>query len=212
MNRQADKNYYRDVKKMNIIHPIKQNRGAVLFVSLIMLLTITILGLAIMSDSNIELKIALNNQEKTTAFQSAQAGIDTVVCLSDQTRTGTTNDNPFDYRYDLVEGVAADPTLQFTWDGVYDDAAPYYDVNPFDEVTQANCSLDDGAISNIPTSELNVSVRQTARKENCPRAEDGTSVGVLKCNSYVIDSRYEYAASGAQATIWSGLKRQVPGT
>ncbi|MBP1149298.1 MULTISPECIES: pilus assembly PilX family protein [Methylocaldum] len=54
-------------------------RGAALVVSLLILLVVTIVGLAGMRTSTQELRMASNAEDKETAFQQAQAAIDYLV-------------------------------------------------------------------------------------------------------------------------------------
>lgn len=55
-------------------HPGKQ-QGAVLIVSLIMLIVMTLLGLSTMNKAGMQEKMAANNQERVRAFQAAETGI-----------------------------------------------------------------------------------------------------------------------------------------
>ncbi|MCP3851191.1 MAG: hypothetical protein GY694_13270 [Gammaproteobacteria bacterium] len=198
--------------RFNEINKIQKSKGAALFASMMILILLTAIGLASMNSSVVELKIATNLQEKSIGFQSSQAGIDTVMCLTD------TLDNPFDLKYELVEDVETDPSLKFQWDTVHDTGFPYYNRNPISGITDATskttCSIvsDGDAVSNISNTELAVATRQVARKIDCPREENASSFGKIKCNNYIIDSRYSYGASGASATTWAGLSRQVPGS
>ena len=49
--------------------------GAVLVISLVLLVTLTLLGVAAMNTSQLEEKMAANTQESTRAFQAAETGI-----------------------------------------------------------------------------------------------------------------------------------------
>ena len=49
--------------------------GAVLVVSLIMLLVMTLLGIGAMDSTRLEMKMASNNQNRQAAFQAAEAGL-----------------------------------------------------------------------------------------------------------------------------------------
>ncbi len=53
----------------------KHQRGAVLAVSLILLLVLTVLGVATMDTSGLELKMASNNRDRQMAFQAAEAAL-----------------------------------------------------------------------------------------------------------------------------------------
>lgn len=55
-----------------------RQRGVVLVVALVLLVAITLLSLAGMSTTTLELLMATNQQARTNAFQQAEAGIDAV--------------------------------------------------------------------------------------------------------------------------------------
>lgn len=56
-------------------HPFKRQQGAVLVVALIMLVVLTLLGLAGMNTTQMEEKMAANSQELSRAFQAAETGV-----------------------------------------------------------------------------------------------------------------------------------------
>ena len=56
-----------------------RERGAALVIALVMLLILTILGIAAMNTSSLEEKMAGNTQEQTHAFQAAESGINSAI-------------------------------------------------------------------------------------------------------------------------------------
>lgn len=56
-------------------HPNNKQRGAVLVVSLLMLLVMTILGVAGMGSTNLEQRMAANNRDRDIAFQAAELAL-----------------------------------------------------------------------------------------------------------------------------------------
>lgn len=67
---------------MNGSHPIsmsRHQRGAVLLVSMIMLLVLTLIGVSAMSTATIEEKMAANAQQKAITFQAAESAIDDTI-------------------------------------------------------------------------------------------------------------------------------------
>lgn len=60
---------------MNHLASKKSERGAVLLVSLIMLLLLTIIGVAAMRDTNLQERMAGNMRDRNLAFQAAEAGL-----------------------------------------------------------------------------------------------------------------------------------------
>jgi len=63
---------------------IKRQSGAVLVISLVILTVLTLIGVASMSESTLELKVASNSQQHDTAFQTAQNIIEIVASTSPQ--------------------------------------------------------------------------------------------------------------------------------
>lgn len=102
----------------------KRQRGAVLLIALIMLLLLTIIGMAGMRDTNMQEKMAGNLRDQNLAFQAAEAGLR----FAEQQAKGQYNslnqlelvDNqPTVFIRDAVyegftEGVYAEPTYTIT--------------------------------------------------------------------------------------------------
>ena len=63
---------------------INRQSGAVLVVSLVILTVLTLIGVASMSESTLELKVASNTQQHDTAFQTAQNIIEILASTSPQ--------------------------------------------------------------------------------------------------------------------------------
>lgn len=72
------------------IHKKKQQSGAALVIGLIILLVMTLLGVSSMNSARTELKIAGNIQNKSSAFQVAEAAIQQVI-TSTATKWGEIN-------------------------------------------------------------------------------------------------------------------------
>ncbi|OMG66871.1 pilus assembly protein PilX [Stutzerimonas balearica] len=60
---------------MTQAYNLKKQRGAVLLISLIMLLLLTILGTTAMRDTNLQERMAGNMRDHNLAFQAAEAGL-----------------------------------------------------------------------------------------------------------------------------------------
>lgn len=193
---------------MDLNHP-QHNKGAVLFVSLIILMVLTMVGLSAMNNSHVELQTAANSQEKNIANQAAQAGLNAVMCLADENSSGTGEDNPFNNTYVKINTDGSMPGQVFNWDWdrtSYDGA----NISPFASVTQTNCSLSSGnlEIGTGVSNDLAVAVRRTINSTPL-RSEGGSSVDELCCQKYIIDSRYNFSGSGAKAYIWAGVCRLI---
>jgi len=63
-----------------------QERGAALIVGLILLLVLTVLGVATMSTANLEVVMASNAQNSQSAFQLAETGLDVNIASVDNNR------------------------------------------------------------------------------------------------------------------------------
>jgi len=90
---------------------INRQSGAVLVVSLVILTVLTLIGVASMSGSTLELKVASNSQQHDTAFQAAQNIIEIVASTSPLNTVNyqvfKTDPNAADYEQ-VVNYVAAD--------------------------------------------------------------------------------------------------------
>lgn len=56
-------------------HPAQHQKGAVLVVSLLILLVMTVLGIAAMGTTTLQERMAYNNRQQQVAFQSAEAAL-----------------------------------------------------------------------------------------------------------------------------------------
>ena len=68
---------------MKEINQIRQQRGAALVVGLLMLVALTLIGVTTMGMSSMELRMAGNAQNKSNAFQAAEAGLEVGLGLTD---------------------------------------------------------------------------------------------------------------------------------
>ena len=68
---------------MKEINQIRQQRGAALVVGLLMLVALTLIGVTTMGMSSMELRMASNAQNKSNAFQAAEAGLEIGLGLTD---------------------------------------------------------------------------------------------------------------------------------
>ncbi len=180
------------------------NNGTVLFVSIIFLLVLTVLGLSAMNNSHSELQIAANTQEKNIANQAAKGGLNAVMCLS----TSPTN-NPFNLNYVKVNVNGQAPATEFNWDwdrSTYDTE----NISPLNGVTQTNCSISSGSLqigSDVSNTDLAVATRRTSDGQSL-RLTMGNSYKEIACQKYIIDSRYQFAGSGARSYVWAGVCRE----
>ena len=64
-----------------------RQQGAVLVMALVLLIVLTLIGVASMQGSSMELKVASNAQQRNTAFEAAQSLIDIAASLDDPVNT-----------------------------------------------------------------------------------------------------------------------------
>lgn len=101
---------------------IKRQSGAVLVISLVILTVLTLIGVASMSGSTLELKVASNSQQHDTAFQTAQNIIEIVASTSPQNSINyqvfKTDPTAVDYEQNLnyvaTDGSTASATVTYS--------------------------------------------------------------------------------------------------
>jgi type IV pilus assembly protein PilX len=103
------------------IRPLHQQRGAALITALVMLVILTLLGLAGMTTSTMEERMAANAQEMNRAFQAAATGLELV--FNDEAAFDTRNTEDVD---DTANDNYIDPTSTIgayvastTYDSIY---------------------------------------------------------------------------------------------
>lgn len=75
---------------MNQTIPANQ-RGAVLLVSLVILLLMTMLAITAVSTSSLQERMAFNSQQANTAFQAAESGLDATIAMIEARTTPATD-------------------------------------------------------------------------------------------------------------------------
>jgi hypothetical protein len=113
-----------------ILDPVKNERGMVLVVAVLILTVITIIGIAALSTSDTELRISSNEKQLTVQFYDAEAGqIEamewrTAWMNNDFLSAGETLAN---YDSDDLENIfvaGCNPAVPTTWTGFFDPATP----------------------------------------------------------------------------------------
>lgn len=100
-----------------------RQQGAVLVVSLVMLTVITLVGVASMSRSTLELKVASNSQQHDIAFQAAQSVIEVAASESPQNTNNyqvfivDPNKAGFEQVIDYVGADGSTASSVTTWSG-----------------------------------------------------------------------------------------------
>jgi Tfp pilus assembly protein PilX len=177
---------------MNTWNPVMPNshlhreRGAVLIVSLLILLVLSIIGVSSLSNSNLEERMSSNFQHSMLAFQAAESAIADVIHQGDPGGGGT-NSNPF---YD----VDSDPLVAALDAGLDDTSTTVAkDMDPDDNLHNANLDT---------TSTISYKgVRQL-----CP----GFGVGI-NCLRFQISTAVTIDASNTNSTHIQGIERPAPG-
>lgn len=94
----------------------KRQAGAVLFISLIMLLVLSVIGVTAMQTTTLEEKMAGNLRDQTLAFQAAEAALrEGEVWLGDPTRTEPTGQAAGSCTPCDVYQLNAYPLIDSTW-------------------------------------------------------------------------------------------------
>lgn len=147
--------------------PTRQN-GVVLVVALVLLVAITLLSLAGMSTTTLELMMATNQQSRVNSFQQAEAGIDAV--------TADLNNFP-------VTGAVG--TERCTPD--FNNTSKYYDAS-----SEVNCgSFDVTTPTGFDLTHSRAAVeRMPPLLQPAPRFIE-TSAEKLKVATFKVDSRYD---------------------
>lgn len=150
----------------------RRQRGVVLVVALVLLVAITLLSLAGISTTTLELMMATNQQERVNAFQQAEAGIDAIVSNLDN--------------FPVTGPVGAE---RCTTD--FDSTSKYYnatdvDCGSYNLVVPIGFSLDYSrvAVERIPP-----------RLQAAPRWIE-TSAEKLKVATFKVDSRHDARDTG----------------
>lgn len=159
-------------------HPAKRQRGAVLIISLIMLLVLTIIGVTGMRTTVLEEKMAGNMNDKNLAFQAAETalrdGEDTIESLvatssfdGSSGRLSSSDDDP-----DFFSSVTWSDTNSIEYSGTLPDVAsqPRYILKYVGQISSNKGSLVTGqGYGNRNSNTVNnfrVTARGTGRTDN----------------------------------------------
>ena len=96
------------VQMRELLSAPKKQVGVVLVMALVMLTVLTLIGIASMSSSTLEMKVAGNMQQHNVAFQAAQSRLAFAAAKDDS--------NPIDYLIAAVGGVIPDQTCNLADD------------------------------------------------------------------------------------------------
>lgn len=174
---------------MNTIRLKQTQSGAALFTALIFLIIITMLSLAAMRASVLELRMASNQELKNTAFQRAQAVLDATV--------GNTSNMPSLATVGATNCMTSDPknadSTVCTTKGVVLDGAYLSGYTEY-----FNSGLADGEVYSRVT-------RLGPLVQPAPRSI-GTSASLYSVASYQVDATYDLSQIGqGRAQIREGI-------
>ena len=165
---------------MNQFNTRSHQGGVALVVSLLFLLVVTLISITAATNSSQGLKMASNMQDNYNSFQSAEAGILAAISLAS---------SPVD-----------DPFKRAAVIGAFDGPGINSGNHPLR-------NLRDGTASVVTLVYL------TAAERDCPRppgARGGSSVGLLDCDYYRIESEHD-VAKRARSKIHMGVVKTVIG-
>jgi type IV pilus assembly protein PilX len=160
-----------------------RQQGVALFVSLIILLVLTVIGVGALSGTSLEERMAGNYQQSMVAFQAAETAIEKVIVSSDVGGAGA-NDNPF-----YVE--TSDPTILAINAGI-------------DATTTVSTITDTSSLSNatLVTATTVIYIGTDA----CP----GASFGSLICYQFNLQANASVNQTSANTTHLQGIERPAP--
>lgn len=165
---------------MNIPYRQKQ-KGAVLIVSLMLLLVLTVLGVTGLSNTSLEERMASNFHHTTLAYQAAESALEKLFMASDP----EISDNPF---YVLADDPIVDASNE-----------------PIDDTSTIFSFTPDGHLTN---ASLNTSTTVSNKGEqNCP----ATTFGEILCLAIQAKASATIAATNTSVTHVLGLQRPMPG-
>ncbi|MGH7426510.1 MAG: PilX N-terminal domain-containing pilus assembly protein, partial [Candidatus Methylomirabilales bacterium] len=95
------------------IHPMKEQRGVVLVVALLVLTVLSVLGLAFLTTARTEDTIAANYRNHTAAFYAAEAGVESGVSALKATLAANPNTTDADLAK-IVPAALTDPNYTFS--------------------------------------------------------------------------------------------------
>ncbi len=183
---------------------IFSQKGSALIVSLIILIVLSLIGVATLSTSQLQLGLAMNAQETVQSFQVAQSALDAVNCLV----INDSSKNPYKKRYQVPSALQDNiaPATAFDWNS---EAENPFEDNTGTAISSSICSVSGGQVSHIDDEKVAITMI-SIEPENCPRVKKGSSSNKIKCNSYVTRSQHQYAATNVETNNYVGYIRQVP--
>lgn len=164
---------------------IQRQNGAVLFVSLMLLIVMSIIGVTAISGTSMEERMAHNYQHTALSFQATESAIQSIINAGDPGGAGEF-ENPF---YDVDE----DPLVSSMNAGI-NVVTPTItvDMDPDDHLGSASLITDSVVIFRGAT--------------NCP----GASYGALVCVNFTVEVEGKIAATSTEVGHTQGITRPAP--
>lgn len=174
---------------MNDTHFPNRQNGAALFTALMFLIIITMLSLAAMRSSVIELRMASNQELRNTAFQRAQAVVDATI--------GNSANMPTLADVDARNCMTTDPRVGVA--GFCQSTGVDFD----DDYLSTEATLFNG---NTTDGEVYARVTRLGPLEKAAPRSIGTSAAVYSVATYQVDGTYDLSEIGqGKAEIREGL-------
>lgn len=148
-------------------------RGVALFTALIILVVLTLVTLASLSTSMLELRMSTNEESRSTAFQTAQAAIDNVIYIDYLARQPLTLDET--KQYFKIAGPVGYSQCTPKWSGGGCDTTNIVLTSPLDGTSSG--------LNQVKIKRLNDPV--STRNANCPSAA-----------TFQLESTYDRSALG----------------
>ena len=166
---------------------IKKQQGAALIIGLLVLTILTIIGLSAMETSQFELKMAGNTQDFYNSFQQADAGVFAIMSFSRV--SGLPDDNkPFDGD---------------------DNSAPFTGLNNASDPPHPLWEVNHKRVDSNGDGDVEVDVVLAATGLPCPRAAVATSVDLIECEFYQVESEHTDVQTSARTHLFQGVSKEL---
>jgi type IV pilus assembly protein PilX len=175
-----------------MLSPIQRRcDGSALIIALLILIVMTILGISTVTTSTQEMIMAGNTQDSSSSFQASESGITGTMSL-----VATSND-PFDGK------DHTDDKDDSKFNAFYDTTSPFNkkSTHPLYDVEKTGDNIAVNITIHVPIDGVT--------EVTCPRKARGSSVDIVTCENYVLDSTHTSSSTGAHTKIAEGTSREI---
>jgi len=152
--------------------------GLAMVAVLVMMIAISLFGVAVMNMSGLEQRIAGNFQLVAESFEVSEAGLRGAISLSEGTNDPFQGPGATLGTYVLVEDPSQTDTHKVN---------PFYGENPISSI--------------YGESGLNIALHLVGVERPCPRSTNPTSTSISSCDYYRLDSFHENDSTGVETGV-----------